>query len=32
MYVDDPRFTEYFDKIAEGCAAFLRDAVLIYFR
>ena len=32
MYVDDPRFTEYYDKIAVGCAAFLRDAVLIYCR
>jgi DNA-binding transcriptional MerR regulator len=30
MYVDDPRFTEYYDKIAPGCAVFLRDAVLIY--
>ena len=30
MYVDDPRFTEYYDKIAVGCAAFLRDAILIY--
>lgn len=30
MYVDDPRFTEYYDKIAVGCAAFLRDAVLIF--
>lgn len=30
MYVDDPRFTEYYDKIAVGCAEFLRDAVLIY--
>ena len=30
MYVDDPRFTAYYDKIAEGCATFLRDAVLIY--
>ena len=30
MYVDDPRFTAYYDKIAIGCAAFLRDAVLIY--
>lgn len=27
MYVDDPRFTEYYDKIAPGCAVFLRDAV-----
>ena len=30
MYVDDPRFTEYYDKIAPGCAVFLRDAVAIY--
>ncbi|KEZ90581.1 MerR family transcriptional regulator [Lacrimispora celerecrescens] len=30
MYVDDPRFTAYYDKIAPGCAAFLRDAVAIY--
>lgn len=30
MYVDDPRFTAYYDKIAVGCASFLRDAVLIY--
>ncbi len=30
MYVDDPRFTAYYDKISVGCAAFLRDAVLIY--
>ena len=30
MYVDDPRFTEYYDKIAPGCAVFLRDAVLNY--
>jgi len=30
MYVDDPRFTAYYDKIAVGCAAFLRDAVLNY--
>jgi len=30
MYVSDPRFTAYFDKIAEGCAEFLRDAVQIY--
>ena len=32
MYVDDPRFTEYYDKIAAGSAAFLRDAVAIYCR
>jgi DNA-binding transcriptional MerR regulator len=30
MYVDDPRFTAYYDKIAPGCAVFLRDAVHIY--
>ncbi|WP_313152281.1 MerR family transcriptional regulator [Lacrimispora sp.] len=30
MYVDDPRFTGYYDKIVPGCAAFLRDAVAIY--
>ena len=30
MYVDDPRFTEYYDKIALGCAPFLRDAVRVY--
>ncbi|MHC1787740.1 MAG: MerR family transcriptional regulator [Christensenellales bacterium] len=27
MYVDDPRFTAYYEAIAPGCAAFLRDAV-----
>ena len=27
MYVDDPRFTAYYDKITPGCAAFLRDLV-----
>lgn len=30
MYVDDPRFTAYYDKISPGGAAFLRDAVAIY--
>ncbi len=30
MYVDDPRFTAYYDQIAPGCATFLRDAVAIY--
>lgn len=30
MYVDDPRFTAYYDKIAPGCAVFLRDAIQIY--
>ncbi|MCL2775986.1 MAG: TipAS antibiotic-recognition domain-containing protein [Oscillospiraceae bacterium] len=30
MYVDDVRFTKYYDKIAPGCAVFLRDAVKIF--
>ena len=30
MYVDDPRFTAYYDEISPGCAEFLRDAILIY--
>ncbi|MFG0216146.1 MerR family transcriptional regulator [Brevibacillus porteri] len=30
MYVDDPRFTAYYDKEQPGVAAFLRDAVVIY--
>ncbi len=30
MYVEDPRFTEYYDKEQPGLAAFLRDAVLHY--
>lgn len=30
MYVDDERFTAYYDKDQPGTAAFLRDAVLIY--
>lgn len=29
-YVDDPRFTKYYDDIAVGCAAFLRDAIEVY--
>jgi len=29
-YVDDPRFTAYYDAVAKGCAAFLRDAIFIY--
>jgi hypothetical protein len=32
MYVDDSRFTAYYEKIAPGCAAFLRNAVAIYCR
>ena len=30
MYVEDPRFTAYYDSIAPGCAVFLRDAVMRY--
>ncbi len=30
MYVDDPRFTAYYDEKQPGTAAFLRDAVLVY--
>jgi len=30
MYIVDPRFTAYYDKIAPGCAVFLRDAVQIF--
>lgn len=30
MYVDDERFTAYYDKEVPGGAAFLRDAVVIY--
>lgn len=30
MYVDDERFTAYYDQIAPGAAVFLRDAILIY--
>lgn len=30
MYVDDERFTAYYDKEQPGAAAFLRDAILIY--
>ncbi len=30
MYVDDERFTAYYDKIAPGCAVFLRDAINHY--
>ena len=32
MYVDDERFTAYYDKIAPGCAVFLRDAIDHYCR
>lgn len=30
MYVDDERFTKYYDEKQPGAAAFLRDAVLVY--
>ena len=30
MYVCDERFTAYYDKIAPGCAVFLRDAVKVF--
>lgn len=30
MYVDDQRFTKYYDKIALGSAVFLRDAINYY--
>lgn len=30
MYVEDERFTAYYDKKQPGVAAFLRDAILIY--
>lgn len=30
MYVDDERFTAYYDKNQPGLAAFLRDAIVIY--
>lgn len=30
MYVDDPRFTAYYDKFAKGLAVFMRDAIAYY--
>ena len=30
MYVNDPRFTAYYDKIKKGCAVFLRDAIRVF--
>ena len=30
LYVDDERFTAYYDRIQPGGALFLRDAVRIY--
>ena len=31
MYVADGRFRAYYDKLAPGCAAFLRDAINAYY-
>lgn len=31
-YVDDPRFTAYYDAKEPGCAEFLKDAIFIYTR
>ncbi|MCL2574430.1 MAG: MerR family transcriptional regulator [Defluviitaleaceae bacterium] len=31
MYADDERFMAYYDRIAVGCAVFLRDAVVDYY-
>jgi len=30
MYVEDPRFAAYYDKVQPGAAVFLRDAILVY--
>jgi DNA-binding transcriptional MerR regulator len=30
MYVDDERFTAYYDKVQPGAALFLRDAIAVY--
>ena len=32
LYVEDPRFTAYYDKTVPGCARFLRDAVVCWAR
>ena len=32
LYVEDPRFTAYYDKTVPGCARFLRDAVVRWAR
>ena len=31
-YVEDPRFSAYYEEIAPGCAAFLRDALALYLK
>lgn len=30
LYVQDPRFTAYYDREVQGCAQFLRDAIVAY--
>lgn len=30
MYVDDPRFTAYYDRFGEGLAVFMRDAMQVF--
>jgi len=30
MYVEDPSFNEYYEKVGVGCAEFLRDALTVY--
>lgn len=30
MYVDDPRFKEYYENVGVGCAEFLRDALTVF--
>ena len=30
MYVDDPRFTAFYEKFGKGLAVFMRDAMVVY--
>jgi hypothetical protein len=30
LYVDDPRFTAYYEKFATGLAQYMRDAMVFY--
>ena len=30
LYVDDPRFTAFYDKVKPGLAQFMRDAMKVY--
>ena len=32
LYTEDRRFTDYYDRAAEGCAVFLRDAILSWLK